>query len=112
MSAILNNPAPAPIAQRATKKPSFWTVHNVSLKLHLWLGLASALFLVILGVTGTIMAFEGYVDRWLHPSLWYVTVAGQPLPEAQLIQGVEQRSPGSRVRGVTFMRQAFLAQVM
>ncbi len=110
MSAIAENPPAVPVAPR--KKPSFWTVHNVSLKLHLWLGLASALFLLILGATGTVMAFESYADRWLHPSLWYVKVTGQPLPEAQLIQKVEQQVPGKTVRNVTFNRHDYLAQVM
>src|SRR5438270_778863 len=112
MSAIANNPAAGPVAVAARPKPSFWTVHNVSLKLHLWLGLASAAFLIILGATGTVIAFESYVDRWVHPSLWYVNVSGPPLPEAQLIQGVEQRFAPATVKSLTIARRTNLAQVM
>src|SRR3954468_24875213 len=100
------------MASTSTKRQSFWTVHNVSLKLHLWLGLGSAIFLLILGVTGTVIAFETYVDRWVHPSLWYVHATGQPLPEAQLIESVEQRFAPAKVKGVTISREASIAQVM
>jgi len=109
MSTTVANPVSAPPAK---KKSTFWTFHNVMLKLHLWLGLASALFLLILGITGAIIAFEPEADRWLHPSLWYVTPAEQMLPEAQLIDAVEQRFAPLRVRSVTLPRTRDLAHVM
>ena len=89
-----------------------WTFHKINLKLHLWLGLASAIFLIILGVTGAIIAFEAEVDHWAHPSLWYVKPTGQMLPEAQLIQAVEQKFAPGKVRVVTLPRSSNLAQVM
>ena len=91
---------------------SAWTFHKINLKLHLWLGLASAIFLIILGVTGAIIAFEAEVDHWVHPGLWYVKPAAQALPEAQLIQAVEQKFLPGKVRVVTLPRSTNLAQVM
>jgi len=99
------------VGARASKS-SFWTFKNITLKLHLWLGLASALFLVVLGITGAIIAFEPEADRWLHPSLWYVTPAAQTLPESQLIAAVEQRFAEARVRMVLLPRHADIVQVM
>src|SRR5579884_354314 len=91
------------------KKSAF---KNVILKLHLYLGLVSAIFLVILGVTGAIIGFEQEIPRWLHPSLWYVKPASQSLPEAQLIRNVEERFAPARVRAITFPRSRDISQVM
>src|ERR1700722_17391503 len=85
---------------------------KVILKTHLYLGLVSAIFAIILGLTGSIMAFEGDIDHWLHPRLWYVTAGTQTLPESQLIQTVEQQFAPARVTMVQMPPQANLAQVM
>ncbi len=46
------------------------TARKVVLQIHLYLGLLGAIFLVILGATGSVMAFEGDIDHWLaSPSL-------------------------------------------
>jgi uncharacterized iron-regulated membrane protein len=37
--------------------------------IHRWLGLTAALFLVITGLTGTILAWEHELDAWLAPHL-------------------------------------------
>src|SRR5438105_2016578 len=87
------------------------TARNAVLTVHLYLGLASAVFLVILGLTGAIIAFEGDVDHWLHPRLWYVEAKPAMLPEQQLIDEVEKRFVPSRVSTVQF-RSAGFAQVM
>ena len=107
MSTTLNSQA----AERKSA-PAAWTFHKVNLKLHLWLGLGSAIFLLILGVTGAIIAFEAEVDHWVHPGLWSVKATGQPLPEAQLIANVERQFAPGKVRGVALPRSRDLAQVM
>jgi uncharacterized iron-regulated membrane protein len=88
------------------------TLRRILLKIHLYLGLASAIFLVILGLTGSIMAFEGDIDHWLHPALWYVSVGARPLPEEDLVQKVEERVAPARVAAVHIPRQPNLAQLM
>src|SRR5579864_7871747 len=85
---------------------------KVFLKVHLYLGLASAAFLIILGLTGSIMAFESDIAHWSQSSLWYVSPGAQTLPESQLIQNVEHQFAPARVLGVDMPRQANLAQVM
>lgn len=87
-------------------------VRKVILQIHLYMGLAAAIFLAILGLTGSIMAFEGDIDHWLHRDLWYVTPTPRLLPEASLIQTVDYRFYPSRVLAVQFYRSANLAQVM
>jgi uncharacterized iron-regulated membrane protein len=88
------------------------TARSVVLKIHLWLGAGAAIFLVILGLTGSVTAFENDIDHWLHPSLYYVRVSPQMLPEAELIQTVQQRFAPARVVGVHIFRPPDLAHVM
>jgi len=87
-------------------------LHKIVLKIHLYLGLVAALFLIILGLTGSIMAFEGDFDHWLHPSVWYVHESGRSLSEDELIAGVERQFAPARVRGVLISQRRDLAQVM
>jgi uncharacterized iron-regulated membrane protein len=88
------------------------TARTAVLKIHLWLGVGAAIFLVILGLTGSITAFENDIDHWLHPGLYYVQVGPHVLPEAELIQTVEQRFAPARVAMVHVFRQPDLAHVM
>lgn len=55
----------------------FFKIHSVG-------GLIACALLLILAATGCIMAFESEIDALLHPSLFYVTAMGQPLPIAVL----------------------------
>src|SRR5438094_6490956 len=88
------------------------TVRAIVLKVHLWLGVGAAIFLVILGLTGSIMAFENDIDHWLHPGLYYVQARGQILPEAELILKVQHCFAPARVAAVHIFRQPGLAHVM
>ena len=81
------------------------------LNLHLCIGLAAAIFLVILGLTGSIMAFEGDIDHWLHPGFWYVT-EDRYLTEGVLIAGVERQFAPLHVAAVQVSQHRNLAQLM
>jgi uncharacterized iron-regulated membrane protein len=96
-------------AQFSKKK---WTFKYLSLKLHLWLGLGSGVFLLILAFTGAIIGFEQEVPRWLHRDLFYVQPAGQQLPETQLIDAVNQHIAPAHVRSVLLSRWPNMAQIM
>lgn len=84
----------------------------VTLKLHLYLGLASAIFLLILGFTGAIIGFEQEIPRWLHPNLFYVKPSAQSFNEAQLIHNVEQKFAPAHVRSIILSRKPDFSQVM
>ncbi|MBI3208229.1 MAG: PepSY domain-containing protein [Candidatus Solibacter usitatus] len=66
------------------------TMRIIFLKIHLYLGLCAAIFLVILGVTGSITAFEESAELWLNGRLHYVPAAGKPLSEGELIEKVNR----------------------
>lgn len=87
-------------------------LRKIILKVHLYLGLTAALFLLVLGLTGSIMAFEGDIDHWIHPHAWYVAPGNQQLPETGLIANVERQVAPARVSMIQIAPQRNLAQAM
>lgn len=67
--------------------------------LHLYLALIAGVFIFILGITGSIMAFEPELDHLLHRHRSYVAPAGSPLSLAQLGAAVSRSFPGERIGG-------------
>ena len=62
-------------------------------QLHLTIALVAATFVVVLGVTGSIMAFEPELDWALHRELWDVVPLGTPLSLAELTARVAEQYP-------------------
>jgi len=60
------------------------SLRRVLLSMHLYVGVAAALFLIVLGVTGSILAVQPELERWLQPSLWRVHARGTRLSEQSL----------------------------
>jgi uncharacterized iron-regulated membrane protein len=88
------------------------TARYVVLTVHLYLGLAAAVFLLILAATGTVMAFEHDIERWVAPKLWLVTVGQRPLPEDQLIRIAQTAFSPARVASVQISPRADVVHVM
>lgn len=58
------------------------------------------------------MAFEGDLDRWLHPSVWHVAAEDHALPEGNLIGGIERQLAPARITAVQMSPRRDLAQMM
>jgi uncharacterized iron-regulated membrane protein len=72
-------------------------VKKLLTNLHLYVGLIAALFLIVLSVSGAIIAFEDELNQAFHPQLTNVTPAGQPLNWDLFRARVEAQSPGWKV---------------
>lgn len=70
--------------------------------LHLWAALLAAIFLLMLGLTGSFMVFEREVDHFLNRRLVDVEPSAHPLSLAELFASLEKDHPGYKVAGVTF----------
>jgi uncharacterized iron-regulated membrane protein len=79
--------------------------------LHLWTAMAAGVFLVILGVTGAIMAFEEPIDHALNPGLWHVTPRGATLPASQILADVRHAFPGKKVAMLMWSKAPNLASM-
>jgi uncharacterized iron-regulated membrane protein len=72
-------------------------VRGTILKIHLALALIAGTFMVILGVTGSIMHLEPQLDRLLHPNLWYVKPYGRVLTLVEIGDAVSRKYVGEPV---------------
>jgi uncharacterized iron-regulated membrane protein len=75
-------------------------VRRAFLTLHLWAGLAGALFLIVIAVSGSALVFENEIDRALNPSTSYMAPAGQPLPLEGLLRRFQAAYSQEQVGGV------------
>ena len=79
-------------------------MRRLVLKIHLVIALIAGAFLVLLGATGSIIAFEPEIDRLLHPELSYVTPAGRVLSLAEIGDAISRAYGGEPI--VAFLPSA------
>ena len=75
------------------------------------LGLTAGFFLIVLGLTGSLIAFEGDIPRWLHRDLFYVRPASGSWSERELVRVVENRFAPARVQSGQILGRDNLARV-
>lgn len=66
--------------------------------LHRWLGLATAVFLVVAGLTGALLAFEEPLDRWLAPQLYRPLTQQGPLAAPQRLREIAEAQLAPRAQ--------------
>lgn len=87
-------------------------MRKLLLNLHLYGTLVAGIFVVILGLSGSILAFESQLDRLFNPSLFDIVPQPKaPLPLPTLTEAVEHRFPGSRVVRVVLPQDPGTAHV-
>lgn len=67
------------------------------LKVHLWVGMAAALFVFALGLSGALLTFEDIIDPALNASAWFVKPHGRPLKLTKITQAIRQAFPQSPI---------------
>ena len=73
-------------------------IHWYCERLHRWTGLLIAVFLVVVGLTGSILAFQWRIDRLLNPQLHVFSPSQEPfLGLATLAEDAEASDPHLRV---------------
>lgn len=72
-------------------------IRAVLVRLHRYAGLATALFLVVAGLTGSVIAFSGELDAWLNPKLYRAQSQGTPLGPDELARRIERALPDAYV---------------
>ncbi len=64
--------------------------------------MTAGVLLVLLGVTGAILAFEEPIDHALNPGLFYVQPQAQTLPTADILASLREKFPKKRVTMLMF----------
>ncbi|AUG38433.1 PepSY domain-containing protein [Pseudomonas chlororaphis] len=65
--------------------------------LHRYIGLATAVFLLLAGLTGSLLAFNHELDEWLNPGFYEAPAEGQALPPGTLVDQVQAQHPRLQV---------------
>ena len=78
------------------------TVRRVILAIHLWMGLCAAVFLALLGITGSLMVFESEIDRALNPKLTWIRPGDHYLSLTEIKTRLERRYPSYTIAGLAF----------
>jgi uncharacterized iron-regulated membrane protein len=87
-------------------------MRKLLLNLHLYGTLIAGIFVVILGLSGSIIAFEAQLDRLFNSSLFDIAPqAAAPLPLSKLAEAVQRRFPGGKVDGFVLAQHADTAHV-
>ena len=77
-------------------------VRPVLVRLHRWAGLAKAGFLIVVGLTGSLLAYNFELERLVAPQLFARHQAAPRLPLAALAERAAHLVPHARVRGVLY----------
>ncbi len=78
-------------------------------KLHLWIAALAGAFFVILGVSGSILAFQQPLDHVLHPHLSYVAPSDHSVSLKEIIRSVKAAFPQDNVVAITLDRSPRMA---
>jgi uncharacterized iron-regulated membrane protein len=85
------------------------TARSLWLKAHLWIGLAIAIPLIVVAVSGAVLVFEDALDRRLNPRTSFVTPGDRPLPIDDLVASARKAFPETQLGSITFPEQPDLA---
>jgi uncharacterized iron-regulated membrane protein len=75
-------------------------LNQVVYRIHEWSGLVAGAFLVVIGLTGSVIVFDDQLDRRLNPKLLEVTPAGKPLPADRLVAAAARAVPEGLLDGL------------
>jgi uncharacterized iron-regulated membrane protein len=84
-------------------------MRNVFFQLHLWTSMIAGVVLLVLGVTGAVMAFEEPLDHVLNPGLFYVRPQAQRMPIADMVSSLQKAFPRQRVNMIMLGKSPDLA---
>lgn len=88
------------------------SLRKLVLTLHLWAGLLAGAFLLILGLTGSLLVYERAIDHALNRQLIIVKPGGQPLSVGKLFLSLEKAYSGYHVTDMAFSREPDVAYQM
>ena len=78
-------------------------IRRVFVWLHRWVGLLLTGFLIVVGLTGSLITFNSEIERWISPQVYAPPRPGvAPLDLGTLAARAENLDPAARVEGISF----------
>jgi uncharacterized iron-regulated membrane protein len=94
------------------RQPQTHPLRKTLFQVHLWAGLILGIYVVVIGLTGSILVFRGDLQKLTFPKFFTVERHGEPdAPLATILDELERRYPGTKVSGLDYpteRRQTFL----
>ncbi|TDY02322.1 UNVERIFIED_CONTAM: putative iron-regulated membrane protein [Lysinibacillus xylanilyticus] len=78
------------------KEGIFIKTRRIISKIHLWLSMIAGVFIVLIGLTGSLLVFEPELNSMLHPDLYKVT-EGKKVTYQQALQAVSEAHPKGQI---------------
>lgn len=72
-------------------------IRPILVLLHRYVGLATALFLLIIGLTGSLLAYLDPISAWLSPELYQAPARGAVLSPVELAERARAAEPQARI---------------
>ena len=86
--------------QRWVQKPQALLLRKLFFQVHLWVGIAIGLYIVLLSVTGSALVFRRELDRAFRPQVVPFDKSQPVLSKDQLADAASRRYPGFAVERV------------
>jgi uncharacterized iron-regulated membrane protein len=98
------------------RQPQLNPLRKVLFQIHLWLGLVLAIYVIVIGLTGSILVFRGDLQKLTFPEFFTVDRHGEPdAPLATILAELQHRYPGTQVSGLDYptqRRQTYLTYLI
>ncbi len=88
------------------------TVRKAVRKIHLWLGLASGLVVLLVAITGCLYAFQKEIQDWTQSFRFVERQSAPFLPPSVLKAVADKELPGRHVHGIQYLGPDRAAQVI
>jgi uncharacterized iron-regulated membrane protein len=86
--------------QRWLRRPRTFLFRKICFQVHLWIGIAIGLYIVLLSVTGSALVFRREMDAASRPQAPPIDASMQLLTKGQLTQAAREAYPGATVERV------------
>ncbi len=95
-----------PILTRWLRQPQQVWFRRALFQIHLWLGLALGLYVVVLSLSGSVLVYRNELDRYLAAPRAVLREDATPMTAAQIGEAAARAYPGWTIKGVSEGRYA------
>lgn len=87
--------------ERYYRRPQQVALRRLNFQVHLWAGIIVTLYLIVIGVTGSVLVFRPEIERLCGLKPWQRMVTRAPVADlATVIENLKAAYPGSRIVSV------------
>jgi len=86
------------VFQNFIRRPQRVWFRRFNFQLHLWIGLILTLYLIVIGLTGSLLVFREELEAMAGLNPWHgAKITGTPLDPAAVLEGVRTAAPRARI---------------